>query len=478
MKNGLLILVCILCPVIFLLPACKKLLEENPRSSISPDAYFKNPESYESAVIGTYDGLPLNVTELNEMFSDIYGTPQPAEQVLPIYQNQPSANFYSSATAWSVPFAMVKNANFILDKLQAAPLPDAKKTQLEAEARFLRGYAFFYLVQMFGDVPLPLKAASNYQDVQLPRTPQADVYTQVLNDLIYAEANLPDVAPQQGRVYKLVATAILAKVYLTMAGNPLNKTENYAKARDKALAVIGSNKFALKDNYADVFHNVAYTSESIWEKQYIPGRQNNPLQSQASPAPGYVPILLPAAWFINSYASGDQRKVWGIRTNYPSPAGGTLPAFFAKFVDLSTIDQNIGPSNAKVPYSFPIVRLAEMYLVAAEAENEVNGPAQAYQYINKIRWRARINKNSTTDVPDLKNLGKDQFRDAVLMERKWELYNEGDAWFDLKRTNTFQRIQAVRPTSLSVPIGPYNQTWLIPTQEITNNNIKQNPQYQ
>ncbi|MGO4292429.1 RagB/SusD family nutrient uptake outer membrane protein [Chitinophaga sp. RAB17] len=477
MKNCLLLLVCI-CPAIFLLPACSKLLEESPRSSISPDTYFKNPESYESAVIGVYDGLPLNITELNEMFSDIYGTPQPGEQVLPIYQNQPSANFYTSRDAWGIPFKMIKNANFILEKLPLAPLADAKKAQLTAEARFLRGYAFFYLVQMFGDVPMPLKAASNYQDVQLPRTPQAEVYAQVLNDLTYAETNLPEAAPQQGRVYKLVATAVLAKVYLTMAGNPLNKTENYVKARDKALAVIASNKFTLKDNYADVFHHVAYTSESIWEKQYIPGRLGNPMQGQTCPAPGYVPILLPATWFINSFAAGDQRKAWGIKTNYPLPAGGTLPSFFAKFVDLTTIDQNIGPSTALVPYSFPILRLAEMYLIAAEAENEANGPALAYQYVNKIRWRARIDKSSTTAVPDLKNLSKDQFRDAVLMERKWELSNEGTAWFDLKRTNTFQRIQTVRGASLSVPIGVYNQTWLIPTQEITNNNIKQNPQYQ
>ncbi|MBS0029029.1 RagB/SusD family nutrient uptake outer membrane protein [Chitinophaga sp. 22321] len=477
MKYCLLLLICI-CPAILLLPACKKALQENPRSSISPDTYFTNPESYESAVIGVYGGLPLNVVELNEMFSDIYGTPQPAEQVLPIYQNQPSANFYTSGTAWSVPYSIIKNANFILEKLPAAPLSDAKKTQLTAEARFLRGYAFFYLVQMFGDVPMPLKAASSYQDVQLPRSPQAGVYDQVLSDLTFAETNLPDAAAQQGRVYKLAATAMLAKVYLTMAGNPLKKTENYAKARDKAVAVIASNKFTLKDNYADVFHNVAYTSESIWEKQYIPGRQGNPMLGAVCPSPGYQPILLPATWFINSYAPGDQRKAWGIKINYPSPAGGTLPAFFTKFVDLTVVDQNIGPSTAKVPYAFPILRLADMYLVAAEAENEVNGPAQAYQYVNKIRWRARINKNSNTDVPDLKNLSKDQFRDAVIMERKWELSNESSAWFDLKRTNTFQRIQTVRGNSLSVPIGAYNQTWLIPTQEITNNNIQQNPQYQ
>lgn len=468
----------IICGALFLFSSCKKTLEEHPQSSISPGTFFTNPESYESAVIGVYSGLPLYVPELNDMFSDIYGTPQPGEQVLPIYQNQPSANFYASGTAWSRPYGIIKNANFILEQLPAAPLSDAKKTQLTAEARFLRGYAFFYLVQMFGDVPMPLKAATNYKDVQLPRTPQADVYAQLLADLDFAAANLPEAAPQQGRVYKLVATATLAKVYLAMAGNPLRKTENYAKARDMALAVISSGKFSLKDNYADVFHNVAYTSESIWEKQFIPGRSGGPMHGYACPSPGYLPMLLPAAWFIDSYPAGDQRKQWGIKINYPSPAGGILPPFFTKFVDLSAVDQNIGPSTILVPYAFPLLRLAEMYLVAAEAENEVNGPAQAYRYINKIRWRARADKSNPAAVPDLANLSKEQFREAVLMERKWELSSEGNAWFDLKRSNTFQRIQTVRGSSLSVPIGVYNQTWLIPTQEITNNNIPQNPQYQ
>ncbi|HVI48537.1 MAG TPA: RagB/SusD family nutrient uptake outer membrane protein [Chitinophaga sp.] len=457
--------------------SCKKTLEENPRSSISPETFFTNPQSYESAVIGVYGNLPLYVAELNEMFSDIYGTPQPGEQVLPIYQNQPSADFYTSRNAWGGPFTMIKNANFVLGKLPAAPLDAAKKLQLEAEARFLRGYAYFYLVQMFGDVPMPLKAAENYKDVQLPRTPQADIYNQVINDMTFAETNLPDMALQQGRVYKLVATAMLAKIYLTAAGNPLKQTGNYTKARDKALATISSGRFSLKDNYADAFHNVAYTSESIWGKLYIPGRSGNSLHSLTCPAVGYVPILLPATWFINSYPPGDQRRQWGIKINYPAPGGGTLPPFFSKFTDLSAIDQNIGPSNAIVPYMFPILRLAEMYLIAAEAENEINGPAMAYQYINKVRWRARIDKGNTSNVPDLQNLTKDQFRDAVLMERKWELSNEGSAWFDLKRSNTFQRIQSVRGSSLSIPIGLYNQTWLIPTEEVTNNNIQQNPAY-
>jgi hypothetical protein len=126
-------------------------------------------------------------------------------------------------------------------------------------------------------------------------------------------------------------------------------------------------------------------------------------------------------------------------------------------------------------YPIPILRLAEMYLIAAEAENEINGPAQAYQYINRIRWRARTDKSNPDFVPDLQNLTKEQFREAVYLERKHELHLEGYSWMDLKRTNTLNRIQDIRGDRLTHPIGIYNQTWPIPDTEIVNNNIKQNP---
>ena len=118
-----------------------------------------------------------------------------------------------------------------------------------------------------------------------------------------------------------------------------------------------------------------------------------------------------------------------------------------------------------------------MYLIAAEAENEINGPANAYPYINTIRRRARVDKGDPTNVPDLAGLTQDGFRQAVLKERKWEFALEGNTWFDMKRTNTFQLIQAQRGSQLINPIGPYNQTWLIPDIEITANNIPQNPLY-
>jgi hypothetical protein len=135
------------------------------------------------------------------------------------------------------------------------------------------------------------------------------------------------------------------------------------------------------------------------------------------------------------------------------------------------------PSSAQSFYTFPLIRLAEMYLIAAEAENEINGPDAAYPYINKIRQRARVDKSDPSHVPDLAGLTQDEFREAVLNERKWELYTEGQAWFDLKRTNTFNKVQMARGDELTVPIGPYNQVWILPDFEILNNDIPDNAPY-
>lgn len=466
------------------LPGCKKILEEKPKTFVSPDAFYTSPSSYELTVMGIYRSIPSTLGGNNwlsrESFSDIIGTVSGAyEQGLPVYQNNHQPFFYNVRGLWSDHFAIVKDANFILKKIgESTILSEAQKNTFSSEARFLRAYAYFQLVQLFGDVPLRTEPLEDLTNVQIERSPQQEVYNLIVDDLNFAEANLPDNAPATGRVHKLVATALLAKVYLTMAGNPLNQTQYYTNAKDKALAVINSNRFALNDDYAETFHNTTYTTESIWEQTYQPGVGGNPLMQNSATAPGYVYILTPAAWFINSFANGDQRKAWGIKENYAAPSG-TLAPFFHKFVNLDWIDDGVITANAgRLEYTIPLLRLAEMYLIAAEAENEINGPGNAYQYINTIRARARINKSDPTHVPDLSGLSKDAFREAVLMERKWELHLEGSTWYDLKRTNTLSKIQTIRGSDLVHPIGAYNNTWYIPDNEITNNNIPQNPAYE
>lgn len=466
------------------LPGCKKILEEKPKTFVSPDAFFTSPSSYELTVLGVYRSIPGTLGNNNwltrESFSDIIGTVSGAyEQGLPVYQNNHQPFFYNVRDLWSNHYAIVKDANFILKKIEESTiLSDAQKNTFSSEARFLRAYAYFQLVQLFGDIPLRTEPLEDLTNVQIARSSQQEVYNLIVEDLNFAETYLPDNAPVTGRVYKLVATALLAKVYLTMAGNPLNQTQFYANARDKAIAVINSGKFTLNDDYAEVFHHTTYTSESIWEQTYQPGVGGNPLMQNSATAPGYVYILTPSPWFVNSFANGDQRKAWGIKENYVAPSG-TLAPFFHKFVNLDWVDDGVITANAgRLEYTIPILRLAEMYLIAAEAENEINGPGIAYQYINTIRERARINKSDLTQVPDLSGLTKDSFREAVLMERKWELHLEGSTWYDMKRTNTLSKIQTIRGSDLVHPIGTYNNTWYIPDNEITNNNIPQNPTYE
>lgn len=458
------------------LVSCKKTLQEKPQTFISPATYFTNAQSYESAVLGVYSdlgGLYSGDTYMMlEMCTDIYGQPSPSfEQALPMYQNAPSPVYYCTLDAWNSAYSLIKDANFILQNLPGGNIPDTTKARLTAEARFLRGYAYFYLVQLYGAVPLRTATVQSYGDVQAPRASQDSVYAFVLDDLTYAENNLPATAPQQGRVYKWVASALLAKVYLTLAGNPMNQTADYQKALDEANAVINSGGFKLVSSYPSVFHNTSYTTESIWEQLYVPNLGGNPLHGLSCTATQYNAILVPAGWFINSFYPGDTRKTWGIQQKYKDPSGNILSPFFQKFVDDDAIDQGLGPSASGliVSYSLPYLRLAEMYLIAAEAENEVNGPQAAYAYINAVRERAGI--------PDLAGLTQDQFRDSVWLERKHELSQEGSTWFDMKRTNTFGNIQSIRGSGLINPIGSYNATWLIPYTELTANNIPQNPLY-
>lgn len=448
-------------------------LDEDPKTFISPNAFFTSEASYNAAVMGIYTNVGSfysgNCMMMREMFSDIYDEPDgSAEQALPTYQNNVLPFFYNVRDFWSTGYTIVKNANFVISKI-----PD-NYPQLIAEARFLRAYAYFYLVQFYGDIPLRKTPVEDYSEVQLPKSSQSEVYDFIVEDLLYAESNLPDNA-EQGRTYKQAATALLAKVYLTMAGNPLNKTEYFASARDKALTVINSGRFTLPDKYAEIFQTTAYSEEIIWGVIYDPQKSSNPITGLTMTSAGYKTILLPAEWFINSFGTGDQRREWGITEGYEDPNGNVLKTYFQKFVNNANIDADLSVSSMITPYPIPILRLAEMYLIAAEAENEANGPAQAYQYINKIRQRARTDKGNASYVPDLQNLTKEQFRDAIYLERKQELHLEGSTWMDLKRTNNLQRIQDIRANTLTHPIGIYNQTWPIPDTEITNNNIAQNP---
>lgn len=480
MKNTIIILSFI---ALLVASGCKDLLDENPKTFISSANFYKSEGDFEAALMGLYVNVRSMSTEKNlrEVFADYNDRPESAEQTGDLWKNNPSSNFWPIRDGWGIPYSIINNANMVLEALNNIELPKDKKNKIEAEAKCIRAFAYFSLVRLYGDIPLRVKPVKSLDETKIAKSSQEEVYTLIFSDLTFAEANLPEVATDQGRVYKYVATSLLAQAYLTSAGFPLNKTANYALAKNKALDVINSGKFDLIDDYAKVFHNKIYTKESIWEALFLPPTTGNPLHSMCSPTGNTTAVLLPTTAFANGFPNGDKRRSWGIKDKYVNAKGNTFAkrSYFQKFVDEQFYEDELSPAtaNSTLGYTSQIIRLAEVYLIAAEAENEVNGPANAYQYINKVRQRARIDKNDPLQVPDLKGLSKEDFRKAVLSERKWELHLEGSAWFDMKRTQTFDKVQEARGASLAVPVGAYNNTWLIPDFEVSNNNIAQNPSY-
>lgn len=468
---------------LFSMVGCKDLLNEEPKTFISSANFYKSAGDFEAALKGIY--VPVrNIAgnkDVSEVFADYNDRPESAEQTGDFWKNNPSSNFWSIRYAWQDPYAIVNNANLILDALAGVDIPADVKSKIEAEAKLLRAHAYFNLVRYFGDIPLRLKPVRSLDETKAPKATQAEIYALIISDLTFAESNLPETSVDMGRVNKYVAKAILARVYLTTAGFPTNNAANYALAKAKALEVINSGKYALVSDYSGVFRQSKYTSETIWEALASPPAVGNGLCTITAPTGNNTANLMPTVAFMNGFPAGDRRREWGIKDNYTNAKGKlwVKRSYYTKFTNPQFFEDELSPTVAANTngYTFPIIRLAEMYLIAAEAENEASGPASAYQYINTIRNRARINKADPTNVPDLTGLTKEQFRAAVLMERKWELHLEGESWFDLKRSQTFNKVQEARGASLAVPIGAYNNTWLIPDFEISNNNIAQNPSY-
>ncbi len=466
--------------VLAALASCTSFLEEEPSTFIAPSAFYRTVDDFDGALKGLYvDGTEQNLN-LAEVFADYNDKPESAEQVGDIWANNPGYGFYAIRQAWQYAYSTIKNANMILEQIEGKAFPQATCDRIVGEAKFMRAYAYFTLVQLYGDVPLRTSVVTSAGDIPIGRSPQAEVYRLIFEDMLEAEAKLPAESSDMGRVNRFVAKAVLARMYLTSAGYPMQYTENYAKARDKAVEVITDGGYTLMPSFDKVFKTERYTAETIWARLFDAPTVSSGMHKITAPVESQTALCLPTDAFISSFEPGDYRKEWGIRPEYVNAKGTQVikRSYFNKYINEEYLEQELPASNTSIlPWQTQLVRLAEMYLIAAEAENEVNGPANAYRYINEVRKRARTDKNDPAQVPDLAGLSKEEFREAVWQERRHELFTEGFAWYDMKRTQTFDRVQRARGDRLNVPIGVYNNTWLIPDFEILNNKIEQNPEY-
>ncbi|GAB3999080.1 RagB/SusD family nutrient uptake outer membrane protein [Spirosoma daeguense] len=435
-----------------LVTACAGRLDVAPTQSIDASQALSTEQDVVITLTGTYDGLSdINlygggiqyISELlgnnrDVVFAGTYSTLSELSQKAVTTSNTVVRDF------WLFGYSTINRANNVLASL--SKVREVNRGNIEGQALFIRGALYFELVKAFAKdwndgtpaqnpgVPLVLTPTQAISDADYrARNTVAEVYTQVLSDLTKAEAQLPATQTNgTGFATKGAAQALLARVYL--------QQKNYASARDAANRVITSGTYGLSSNFADAFSDATSQSEVIFKIVVSEQDGVNDLNTffASTLNQGRGDIRLQQA-FLQLYEASDVR---GQFTNRAS-----INTFTSKFND------QFG--------DVPIARLAEMYLIRAEANLRLNTSVGAAPLadINLLRNRAKATPLTAAQL----NL------DAIARERKLELAFEGQLLPELKRNGT-----AVGTT----PVNANNLVLPIPQREIdTNKKLVQNAGY-
>lgn len=443
--------------------SCNKYLDTpTPKTEVVDEQVFTNDKNATSAVTGLYISMnALNYLWANVMMNFLAGIhadevyyASKFEDYDVFGQNRLRPNSTYVERFWNAIYGYIYTTNACIEGLTASTtLTPALKDQLLGEARFMRAYLYFYLVNMYGDVPLVL--TTDYRVSQtLPREKTELVYNQVVEDLKAAKQLLGDNYPNGNRVRpnKTVATAMLARVYLYR--------HEWALAESEANAVITNGNYSLLKDLNAVF--LANSREAIFQLQSVNvGGGRNTWEAQvAIPANATSGPLfrLDTLHLIPEFETGDARLAnWTGNRTVASGATYYWPAKY-KVRTATPVQENT-----------MLLRVGEQFLIRAEARIRQNKLNDGRSDLDSIRLRANL--------PKLDNsLSQPALLLAVEKERKFELFAEwGHRWFDLKRT---QRATAVlgpikgaewQPTDTLYPIPSYARS--------TNINLTQNDGY-
>lgn len=460
-------------PILFLIfilttVSCKKLVEVNPPiTSLTGLNTYSNDATATSVLTGIYGSIGsggvytgttgislrcgLSADELTLSSNAFSGTNQQ------LYQNNLSAQVDLSPSYWTDYYRRLLAVNSVLEGLKGSKsLTPAVKNQLLGEAYFLRAFFHFYLVNFYGDVALMTTSDWRVNAV-VSRTSKALVYQQIISDLKEAQNLLTEnyldgsLQPYSERVRpnKWIATALLARVYLYTG-------DNWANAEEQATLVINNNAL-----YSLVTLDEAFSknnSEAIWQVQYVDdGRNTEGFHFILTSTPNFTRPTYISNFLLNAFEPGDNRKTEWIR----SYASGTN-IFYYPFKYRKQND----PNSSEY---LMILRLAEQYLIRAEARAQQNNLTGAIDDLDKVRQRAMLPLIGVTNS----GISKTALLDTILHERQVELFTEwGHRWFDLKRT---ERIDAVMTTVLPVkrPGFIWNTNWQL--YPINQSQINLNP---
>lgn len=444
---------------LLLLASCAKQLDFAPPASGTVETFYKTQLDFLQATNALYNAMrtyPDRLINMSESRSDnlyaasVLGT-QPYDAL-----NSFRANIATNQlieTAWLEDFNGVFKANLLLEQLEingTAVESVALRTRMKAEAMFFRAFFYFDLVRYFGKVPLTTKTVTALQATTIPRSPVAEVYTQIIADLKFAIDNLSPAytGADVGRASKYAAQSLLGLVYMTRSGptysieGPGLGLNEWTEAMQMFDEVIKSNVFAFNTSYANVF---SYSNQSpATNKEAILSVMN---VNNFSPVLGasFVTLTIPDAYFTsalkaiaqlggpgrptsyelyNSYDASDVRRTFNFR-HYFTDLGipGNRP-YLIKYMDSTKVPL----SNPRDwPINFMAIRYTDILLMKAEAilHGAAGGrQATADSIVNLVRRRAGLGNTSNVTLAQLYN------------ERRKELHGEGSRWFDLQRNGT------------------------------------------
>lgn len=461
--------------LVFIISCSSDFIELDPPSNLNTSGFYKTEKDINQAVLAAYRGLRSHYNNtairLGEIRSDNTGyswlAGNPANEkgidefATPLLEDNDFVR-----DMWNNSYNTILRANIVIGRAENAEFNNENmRTQYIAEAKFIRALVYFWLNRVFGGYDSSNKLLgvikveteiSQQEAYELGRVSLDEIYDLIISDLKYAEQYLPDSysSPDKGRVTNGGATGLLGKVYMTMAGFPLNKgNEHYNLAIGQFEKLINNPNHSLEPSYKDLFDvSNKNTNESLFEIQY---KKGSPGGSTGSPwnnifAPRFSEkevVLVgdksgqnsPTGTMSSAYEEGDPRKYVSMRDGYISSSSGNwVPErYVCKYYDISTSGNDNGNNWIEL-------RLAEIYLLYSEALVRTNGSKTiALNYLNKIRERARNTPgdpdietpvNLLTDYT-LENFPTDEsFLLAIERESRVELAFENHRWFDLIRT--------------------------------------------
>ncbi|MEN2487813.1 RagB/SusD family nutrient uptake outer membrane protein [Flavobacterium sp. B11] len=450
----------------FVWTSCSDILDVEPNDVITKENFYKTESDFQAATGPLYNKVWF---DFNDKFYYGLGDGRAANMYAPFSDYvYPFTDLTETGltgplvSAWASLYNVIQQSNNVIIGISGSSMNATVKNKYIAEARFMRGTAYWYLASLWGDVIISTDPSELVKNPIVNKNPMKDVYEFSMRDLEFAAKYLPETAGQAGRLTKYSAYGMLSRVYLSFSGvsdNPNSGTRNQEYldlAKKAAEKVMSSGPYSLMANYEDLFMiDNNNNTESMFALQWVPNGDygvNN--TQQAYFALGSDITGDDAAWgywtrasynVLQEYESKDLRRratFMGDNDHYAEinkANGGYTVDHSADFLTIKKGVVGSTKDNSKITrmnsaLNTYMLRLAEVYLNYAEAalgNNASTADATAISVVNRLRTRAGLNPKTILTYAD------------IIHERRVELCMEGQYWYDLVRRAYYKQQEVI-----------------------------------